>query len=1257
MSLGIKIINTYHLDQQYSQVYLLDDTLMQIKEKLFNELDDFSMYPNFLKLQIKENEQFITINDNNCILFSYTSLPTEPVIYITNIIDLLSDKSKYDITELYMLSTKDNSTDFTEIYNKLLTDFINLTEDDLLFIIKLILFDINNETYSFLQNDINEYASKIENEQITIKKIYTPLNKSFSNFYKYAYEIKDFSSFFDSDLIISNIFLKITGSQYETGIKGRFIKLENLFNTLELSDTIPFIAIQLDKKNEPLIKIHNNLLQIISDKEVKNWILNEKKKLNILSYKRIQGLYLKYRLYNFPKITFLTINILNNGKIYTRLEIDQEDTSPISLSKIIDIIFKSVDNIVEILNTLKDSFLFSKKLEPIKNSTYIIDSINASVSTNQRIERSRFSALVNKQFISENLFELKDLSSEIITSLYYKKFGHKKEDDYSLDERKGITINIKDNPYKLGSSVISILSAFNYNQLDIISKNIIITNLLIDIEKSTILLIEDPTQKTKKKSTIKQLKQEGIETGSTSCQLPRQPILGETALPEFPSYVLEYKGKKFICPNPKFPYPGFTSSDIMCCFAKDQRNNPKYIRNIKPASEIIVQPSNFIISATIPGKGLFNTRIVKVLSDFSLDTLSLYHFLSDNNNLLPITNVNLITEIQQYETDAELLNKNFWLEPVPISTIQSQPPKNICSTAPLMNISVSHSLNERCNSYQYNKSFGYTSDSYPCCFANNPLFSEKKIPTKLDIYKEHIIQSDKILDNQRVGVLFKGIDILFNQLIENKSKSDIGYYRLGTHQNKLAFINSILTTLDYTINNKIINTAYEFKKELVSYLTKYPDLFAQLNKGSISIKYKSLNNYIKLIENPNNILSPSDIIDLVQRFIGYNLIIIDIPVDQSASKTTTLANESRIMCNMASYNYSNKFIILLKRRNVFESIIYIGTSKHNLLTTFDYNSNVIQFLINYYNSSCVYENSYPESFTFTPLYDISDALTIFNDTSFPILAQVVNKFNKVEYLLLKNAYLFPIKETGIIGDFKTISFEQFLSSKHLLNISQFIQYTKDINSILLQKKYNLIKLFGISFSGLDEEPSGIYTHFGQFIPIKTTSDIYTTYNTLIIDIPYYPYINYFISQENLESNEQVNYSNTIKQLKHNTYELKTFLGNTINNSEKIKQHIVSFNNSINTKSVKVIYISELLYKILEKTSTQHSFIKTYSNDLLQLLLKYISSEIVNDNKENLLLNGVITSDFFNPNEIIKRDSESILLDINDITKWLKTMKN
>ena len=56
---------------------------------------------------------------------------------------------------------------------------------------------------------------------------------------------------------------------------------------------------------------------------------------------------------------------------------------------------------------------------------------------------------------------------------------------------------------------------------------------------------------------------------------------------------------------------------------------------------------------------------------------------------------------------------------------------------------------------------------------------------------------------------------------------------------------------------------------------------------------------------------------------------------------------------------------------------------------------------------------------------------------------------------------------------------------------------------------------------------------------------------------------------------------------------------------------------------------------------------------VEFLLKHIANEMILDNVENSLLNGIVVSQN-NGNEVIKRETESVLLNMDDIYKWIKT---
>ncbi|NDA64033.1 MAG: hypothetical protein EBX50_18705, partial [Chitinophagia bacterium] len=240
----------------------------------------------------------------------------------------------------------------------------------------------------------------------------------------------------------------------------------------------------------------------------------------------------------------------------------------------------------------------SRRLD-ICNTTcdVIFESITCSVELKKKIDLDNIINIVMDENLQNHLFQLKEGKSKDVISLYYKKFlktdeitsGKIKLLSYlevSQSERKGITVNIQDNPYSIGS-IINIYSASNINEIYLIVDQIAYIDKLIEETEET------RKQKIKEKSNIKNLRNEyNIPILSTSCQKQRQPIIDDNQQPlsgivdkktkkQLPdSYPLIYNGIRLICPNEDYPYPGFTQKNAICCFTKDQRNNNKYISNM-----------------------------------------------------------------------------------------------------------------------------------------------------------------------------------------------------------------------------------------------------------------------------------------------------------------------------------------------------------------------------------------------------------------------------------------------------------------------------------------------------------------------------------------------------------------------------------------------------------------------------------------------------------------------------------------------------
>lgn len=172
---------------------------------------------------------------------------------------------------------------------------------------------------------------------------------------------------------------------------------------------------------------------------------------------------------------------------------------------------------------------------------------------------------------------------------------------------------------------------------------------------------------------------------------------------------------------------------------------------------------------------------------------------------------------------------------------------------------------------------------------------------------------------------------------------------------------------------------------------------------------------------------------------------------------------------------------------------------------------------------------------------------------------------------------------------------------------------------------------------------GVLTNFGQIIPVKKGK-----YNDLkypLIDINFYPDADKYISNGVELINREEKWSNSRKEDYENIFIIKKELGKKISNDENMKNEITTIiKNEKITKFRKI----ELLNNIFKNILSLSTFIK-----FTEVELSDIANEVINDNVENLLINNVVMEYSYNKNEIKSRDTESIWLNINDITNWFK----
>lgn len=174
-----------------------------------------------------------------------------------------------------------------------------------------------------------------------------------------------------------------------------------------------------------------------------------------------------------------------------------------------------------------------------------------------------------------------------------------------------------------------------------------------------------------------------------------------------------------------------------------------------------------------------------------------------------------------------------------------------------------------------------------------------------------------------------------------------------------------------------------------------------------------------------------------------------------------------------------------------------------------------------------------------------------------------------------------------------------------------------------------------------EEIVGVLTNFGQIIPVKRCKDIKNNTNFPVIDKNFYPDAdNYLSKQKNIKNSEE-EWSDIRNKERENIFSIKKRLGKHISENEKMKNDILNIVKKTDETKINKIKLLKSIFKDVVKEG------------VTDLELSDIANEVINDNVENLLLNNVVMENVYNPNEIKHTDTESIWLNINDITSWFK----
>lgn len=1242
----VSVVNeTTNAELDLSLPVLWDDTVQQMKEKLFcyTNIPGQLWYPRLISVKL-DNE--ILTKDSLTLIQSIDWHKKEPV-YVKHLMDEI--QSDFDKGLLFEM----NEDKLNDLYDKYKDKWTDISNDDIEFCTRFITFKSNPIVYANLRPRIEDYLNKVLAEKQKVSKIYQEEQDKMGEYYQF---IKNDTR---KDLVdvTSNIF-SMNVLFKRKGPTVRFINILQLFNSLDLDETIPFVALSgsVLKRKPPAIRVYNQLFEIgVSEKEFKNWFVNEKVKLGQMTYKKIKGILIKYKIeYGL----YLTINISETGDLSVNFSTNKQMSITNDYANLSQLITEYTTTFINTLDT-KYNHIY-KKGSSIKDLSYF-DTFITNITANGEIKKvlkNKLATFLKSRYYSENLFDPKDTLNKDILSMFYKKYGKMITDDDDEIERKGITTIVQNHPENLTKSLVTVNLANCHQQIIIVLLHIQYLSRFIEKEypqqegmdqedEFVFAEEEEKEHKLKMKSNIKQLKEQGVKVLSTNCQKQRQPIISDSMQPLGDSYELTFNHIRYICDKEEYPYPGFTNENIICCFKKDQRRKEPFIRNISSQQlEENVQPSNYFVEI-MHNNIKYKTFVIKSLSDLKKHK---YHFLDNLGNLIPITNDQLILQIDTKE--------DLFLEPVPLTVILTAPPKNKCNYAPDFDKRLPEDIHAQCRDIHADKKFfGYNLNGYPCCFdkPRKEIVTRKK--KEVDLLKQHIITTDKILESNRLGTLPNGLNQLFNVIAKNAENENSHFYRMGVIQNNSSLLNVILLVLDNKINDKLLANSIDFRNLLAEYVSDNSH-FKSLNQGDVSLTFSKDQFILYLTQNT---LRPSMILDLLTKLIHINIIILDYTNEHNIT----------VLCSKyITYDTSNPFMLIAKRGANYELIIRLDNedSDRKLTKQFSYSDDIIRLVYSYYIESCSVSFNYPEVYPYKKPLSHKLILKVFSKSEdHKIESQIINEFNKTHLLLTKSKFLIPIMETGIIPD---LSIQDSYLPSLDVQLKGFDLLNKALNSINGQYNKTIDKA---EISGQiiqSDKLVAVMTNYGIIIPISPTEKVK---HLPIYDYHYYSDVDHFLyndaSYDTMEQllDQRLVFTRNQTRISYFVYKAKLFIANQLsNNQQDVKAQLVDiiqeFNQTMENKFERVTKIirgvlSEAVINTSDSTAENLEMNDTIEplridKDLFDFIVDVISHDIIiGDNDSEIINNFVSKPEFLH--EKRKDNIDSLISNINDLDIFIR----
>ncbi|NBP00589.1 MAG: hypothetical protein EBU90_10775 [Proteobacteria bacterium] len=1145
-----------------------------------------------------------------------------------------------------------------DMYERFADQFSDLDKEAFVIAVEYTLFYANASGNNFKQ--LLTDSSEVENTLLNTTPDANILKKQkvLRDFFKKVYAKSSFNEI--EETLYSVVVFKWNGT--------RSVKLLNLFNAFTLTSEFPFMAMYT-KQTGLVMKVLNELPTRVSENEIKSWVMNENKKTATSNFKRIKGVLFKG--FTFDNDT-ISINIMDTGEVVAKFESTRLLVLDVITQHVITIVGKLFDSITSMDRRI---------LQDTQLRDYVITSLTSSVRTNRLVDLTVLKRSLENESIREYIpFETKTLTTDNVLSIIY-----------TPGKNKGTTINVRKNMHASNSSFIMIFNALDKSEVDTISKYILFfsdfgsqppraQNRFLQMY-NTQLSEETEADRVLEKGTVKELRQKtGLAIDSKKCQRDRQPVIVENdsgTLPDVtpPSYILEYKGVKYMCPKAQIPYPGFNVDNTPCCFKKPQKDKVSYTRNVDPQQDdVIVQPSNHKVTVRDPQtNNTFETYLVK--------RGETYYFLDTQNTLIraPFT--------------LDVPDDIVWLQEAPLSRLIKKPLANVCQNPPILENKSTESIHKPCEHYPNNKYFGYNAKSYPCCFKTSAALNKKAQSSKSTQNSksfQYILQRDKLLKPGQIGVLSSNLQEVFKKVDGTRK-----YYKVGVNtgiQKYASFANAVM----YAVGARQSST--EFLDLFIAYIQGNPSVFERLNSGHLGKKYKTIENFKKSYGS----LSFTDLHGIAEEMYGVNVIIIDIPYTSSKTVIELDYDNTRVYCGPSwkEIDRSKPAIVLIKRGLVFEVMIELDVTEKDILNVKHTGVPIVDFLYTFYEKSCVRTFVYPENFPYDkPLPEIKEIAD-------PLETQLFNSHNKVEYIVTQSGLVIPVQETSLVNDLPA----KFLGEyKPTATLDDYIRLAK--------RAKTKISVRGVTINTNGEIDAAL-TNYGQLVPLKASKMSNVRYP--VLPYKYYPDVNDYIlpNQDvnviitSIAKNDmatryitQLRYKSDTTEAVRKAKDLLIKGSNTLYEKRRIKSplgdgqidqlakyYIIggdlptstpasgapSYAQLNNVFKDHVYRIKKILAGIIQKypeakeivvaavTSPQISrmfriqkvidILKEISKpelDVSDFVLELIANDIVMDTVEQNFVNNTVTPDTLDLSQIVVKEDESVLFNAQDIKQWIQ----